>query len=120
MAKSAANAFCLQLHCLQTVLAPVAGWQPSDPREPRDLLFHKTKAQDAVWGASKKDYALQRVWMGPCGGSDRYLVLVVSLKGSRSYLGRAAYTHCLTGDTGEVRVWTFPFAITTGCLVGQG
>lgn len=104
MAKSAANAFCLQLHWLQMVLAPGASWQPSDPRDPRDLSSHKAESQDAVWGASKKGYALHRVWMGPCGGSDRYLVLVVSLKGSRSYPGSAAYTHCLTRDTGEVRV----------------
>lgn len=49
-----------------------------------------TEAQDAVWGAGKKVYASHRVWMGPCGGSDRYLVLVVPLKGSRSYPGSAA------------------------------
>lgn len=123
MAKSAANAFCLQLQGLQTVVAPGASWQPNGPREPGDLPSHKAKAQDAVWGASKNDYALQRAWIGPCRGlSDRYLVWWCRCRGAEATwaVQNIPTSHCLAPERGEVKMWSFPFATTMDCLVGQG
>lgn len=53
MTESDANAFCLQLLLLKMVLATGATWQPSNPREHRDLPSHNIRAQDAVWEARK-------------------------------------------------------------------